>query len=126
MWLFTKYGFYSVVCARQENGKGNTDPDHVMIRARLRSHLEALAERFPRELDYKIHESDDTDYAFRIFVWKGTWTNIAHQLANEIDYDNFKAASHRQPVKSERDHLHYHRALGDVWGTMHDVQERLR
>ena len=44
MWLFTKHGFYSAVCARQ--GEGNrtepVDPDRVMVRARVSSHLENL------------------------------------------------------------------------------------
>lgn len=38
MWMFTKYGFYSVVCAR-ESSKPNApvDPTRVMIRARKRN-----------------------------------------------------------------------------------------
>ena len=34
MWLFTKHGFYSAVCARQDNGRHGqpVDPDHIMVR----------------------------------------------------------------------------------------------
>ena len=44
MWLFTKYGCYSVVCARQGDGRHGqpADESRVMVRGRVRSHLEAL------------------------------------------------------------------------------------
>ena len=47
MWLFTKHGFYSAVCARQgEGGHGQpVNPDRIMVRARVHSHLEALNPR---------------------------------------------------------------------------------
>ncbi len=49
MWIFTKHGFYSAVCARQGDGGHNepVDPDRIMIRGRIRGHLEALQARFP-------------------------------------------------------------------------------
>jgi hypothetical protein len=77
MWVFTKHGFFSVVCARQGCGKpGQTVyPERMMIRARVRGHLEALQQRFPelpRQSD--IQEFADSDYAFRIFVGKSLWS----------------------------------------------------
>lgn len=44
MWVFTKHGFFSAVCARQGSGKHGqpVDPNRIMIRARVRAHLEAL------------------------------------------------------------------------------------
>jgi hypothetical protein len=44
MWIFTRYGFFSIACARQSDGA--VDPGTVMVRARRRAHLEKLAERF--------------------------------------------------------------------------------
>jgi len=35
MWLFTRYGFYSIACARKPDN--SLDPDLLMIRARPRS-----------------------------------------------------------------------------------------
>ena len=48
MWLFTKHGFYSVVCARQDDGSHGqpVEPDRIMVRARVHSHVEALIDRF--------------------------------------------------------------------------------
>ena len=37
MWLFTQYGFFSVVCARDLTGKmKGIDPNTFMVRARSR------------------------------------------------------------------------------------------
>lgn len=73
MWIFTKYGFFSAVCARQGNGRHcqALDPSRIMVRARIRSHLDALKERFADLVgDCEILESAGTDYAFRVFVQK--------------------------------------------------------
>ena len=94
MWLFTKYGFYSAVCARQGDGRHGqpVDPNRIMVRARLRDHLEALKNRFPDLLDgCEIKEFSGTDYAFRIFVDKPVWSQVLVGLNEEMDYDNFKS-----------------------------------
>ncbi len=73
MWIFTKYGFLSAVCARQGEGSHGqpVDPDRIMIRGRLRSHLEAVKNRFSGLLgEYEIREFAETDYAFGLFVPK--------------------------------------------------------
>src|SRR4051812_9698180 len=94
MWIFTKYGFFSAVCARQGDGGHSepADPDLIMVRARVRGHLEALKSSFPKLLDdYKIQVSKSTDYAYRIFVPKPTWVQVLAAMAEETDYDNFKS-----------------------------------
>jgi len=59
MWVFTKHGFFSAVCARQGDGTYGqpVDQDRIMVRARVRGHLEApkgtlsppaRPERYPR------------------------------------------------------------------------------
>jgi hypothetical protein len=80
MWLFTKHGFFSAVCARKGKGRHGQpiDPDRIMVRARLRSHLKALKERFPNLLGgCEILETAGTDYAFRLFVPKSAWVPAA-------------------------------------------------
>jgi hypothetical protein len=92
MWLFTRYGFFSVVCGRTNKGSGAVDPDLVIVRSRDRQHLERLKERFPHQFwRLKVHESAGTDYAYRIFVEKKTWAKLSAVLASEINYDDFKA-----------------------------------
>ena len=94
MWIFTKHGFLSAVCARQGNGKHSqpVDPDRIMVRGRLRSHLVALKERFPEQLGgCEMQKSAGTDYAFRLFVQKPAWVRVLAGLAEETDYGNFKS-----------------------------------
>jgi len=45
MWIFTKYGFFSAVCARKGNGKHGqaVDPNRIMVRA-SEVHLTAIFE----------------------------------------------------------------------------------
>ena len=77
MWLFTKHRFYSAVCARQGDGSQPVDPDRIMVRARVSSHLDELKERFSDLLaDCEIKEFAGTDYAFRIFVPKSVWSQV--------------------------------------------------
>lgn len=121
MWLFTTYGFFSVVCARQGNGDINqpVDPNMIMVRARKKIHLKNLIARFPQLSPFKILDKEDTDYRFRIFVPKSIWAEIAKELAEEIDYDNFKGK-----VKEKDMDIEYCRSLGSVWYTMYQIQER--
>jgi len=123
MWLFTKHGFFSAVCARQGSGKHDqpVDPDRIMVRGRLRSHLKALKERFPDLLGKcEIHESDGTDYDYRLFVPKSAWMKVLAGLAEETDYDNFKSEVARHQGKTGAAYEH---SLHDVWSVMQKLQK---
>lgn len=123
MWLFTKYGFYSSVCARQgEGGHGQpVDPNRIMVRCRLKEHLDALKERFPELLgDCEIKEFSGTDYAFRIFVEKTAWSKVLVGLNEEMDYDNFKSKVARHQGSAGADYEH---SLHEVWSVMNRLQK---
>lgn len=122
MWVFTKHGFFSAVCARQGSGKHGqpVDLNRIMVRARVRAHLEALKKRFPDLLGQcEIQEFAGTDYAFRIFVAKCLWSQALAGLAEETDYDNFKSEVARQQGKAG---AAYERSLHDVWSAMYKLQ----
>ncbi len=123
MWVFTKYGFFSVVCARQGSGKRGqpVDPNRMMIRARVRGHLEALKKRFSEFLGQcAIQEFSGTDYAFRIFVPKAVWSQVLASLAEEADYDNFKSEVARHQGNAGAAYEH---SLHAVWSVMYRLQE---
>jgi len=123
MWIFTKHGFFSAVCARQGDGKHGkpVDPDRIMVRGRVRSHLEALKEQFPDRLGQcDIQESVGTDYAFRLFVPKSAWVQVLAGLAEETDYDNFKSEVARTQGKAGAAYEH---ALHEVWAVMNRLQK---
>lgn len=110
MWLFTRYGFLSVV--RDVNNAGR-----VLIRARRRDHLERLCGRFGLTAA-KIQETPENDYPFRLFVGRAVWIGVAWAMAEDIDYGNFKDEVQRSEGATE-----YERSLHSVWGTMHGIEE---
>lgn len=122
MWIFTKHGFYSAVCARQGDGSHGqrVDPDRIMVRCRLRGHLESLKNAFPELLaDCEIHESSSTDYAYRIFVDKSVWSQVLVALNEEMNYDNFKSEVARHQGQAGAAYEH---SLHDVWAVMNQLQ----
>ena len=123
MWIFTKHGFFSAVCARQGNGKHGqpVDLERIMVRARVQSHLDALKKQFADLLgECEIQESAGTDYAFRLFVQKSAWMQVLAGLAEETDYDNFKSEVARHQGKAGAAYEH---SLHDVWSVMHKLQK---
>ena len=123
MWLFTKHGFYSAVCARRGDGKHGqpVDPDRIMVRARIRGHLKALKNRFSDLLGQsEIQEFAGTDYAFRIFVDKPVWSQVLVGLNEEINYGNFKSEVARHQGRAGDA---YERSLHEVWSVMNRLQK---
>ena len=132
MWLCTKHGFFSV--------KRDCE-DRYFIRARRRGDLENLVDlmslqwisspdeaeliRTPDECDdynactaFLIHEWPAADYRYRLIVSRKALLAVYAELADGIDYTNFKSevACH----EGQRDHLElYHR----VWAVMGKLQE---
>ena len=122
MWIFTKHGFFSAVCARHGSGRHGQpfDPNRIMVRARVRGHLEGVKQRFPDLLTQsEIQEFAGTDYAFRIFVDKPVWAQVLLGLAEEIEYDNFKSEVARHQGRGGAE---YERSLHEVWSVMHGLQ----
>lgn len=111
MWLFTKYGFFSIV--------KKTDGFH--IRARKRGDLEALREEFRQDRDFvlpPIAETKGNDYAYRIVISSETLLPlIFNNLARSIDYSNFKGKISATP--DQRDKLS---PLHQIWEIMSEYQ----
>jgi hypothetical protein len=119
MWLFTRYGFYSIACASQPNG--SIDPGTLMIRARLVAHLTNLQERFPALKVGEIVALPNRDYRYRLIVSKEVWADALAELGREQDWANFKNEVARFNGRDE-----YERALHAVWEVMYDLQERAK
>ena len=114
MWVFTRYGFFSAVCAERDGEGDVADRDRIVLRARVREHLEALQSRFGFQIgEAEILVGVGTDYPYRIFMDKAAWSSVSEELAREIDYRNFK-----NEVKAHQGPSPYLRALGDIWETM--------
>ena len=101
MWIFTTYGFFSVVNTTSSKiSNGDIDPiDQVVeVRSRYREHLESLKDRFneligPEEiLGYDDPSSlyRNRDYEYRIIINAETWVHLGAMLSADITYPNFK------------------------------------
>jgi len=106
MWVFTTLGFVSVV-------QSKTDPDKVVIRSRERRHLENLL----REHDLKgtILKDVGTDYEFRMLVPNFRWARAMAEMADRIDYTNFKNAAQANVKDTSPKYVS---ALHDIWSTL--------
>jgi predicted small integral membrane protein len=121
MWIFTRYGFFSIACATGADGA--LDADTVMVRSRLREHLLSLKERFPEtELGKaEIQSSDHTDYRYRIVMPKAVWVAALTELATEQTWSNFKNETSRF-TRAKKAAYTYVDALHRIWDVMHRLQ----
>jgi predicted small integral membrane protein len=121
MWIFTRYGFFSIACAN--NTDGTINPDSVMVRARLHEHLVSLKDRFPdSELEKaEILSWDGRDYRYRIILPKAAWAAALVELATEQSWSNFKNETSRFS-RAKRAGYAYVDALHRIWDVMHRVQ----
>jgi hypothetical protein len=130
MWLVTRYGLFSIVCAQKPENRvrqrrmrfaePEPDPDTLLIRARNAQHLEALRDRFPGLRTFPTHTNTGTDYPVRLIVPKEFVTGMLAELATEIDYSNFKDSVKRERP-DDRDYLEF---CHDVWGAGLDLEAR--
>jgi hypothetical protein len=118
MWVFTRYGFYSIACASKPDG--SLDSQSVMVRARCIAHLRSLQKRFPALAVGKILELPNRDYRYRLIVPKASWTAIVGELAQEQEWSNFKDEAARYQGTSGGGYV---RALHKVWDVMYRLQE---
>jgi hypothetical protein len=119
MWIFSIHGFYSIACASKPDG--SLDTQTVMIRARRKDHLQNLQKRFPVLAAAKIITLSNVDYRHRIVVPKSVWAGVLSELAEEIEWSNFKnkVAAHQGKRGAG-----YSNALHEVWQVMYRLQEK--
>jgi hypothetical protein len=96
MWIVADFGYFSVVAHRDK-------PGHLLVRARVRADLEALAGRlWPAP---KIVTTPDADYRYRMLVPAEAFAAVMADAVKAIDYPNFKdQVAERQG--SERAHVY--------------------
>lgn len=111
MWIFAREGFFSVV------KKGNGDRD-LCVRARVREDLERLVTQHP-EMG-PIIENAGTDYPYRAFVRSSDWARIASEMAERIDYSNFKSMVAEESGKNRAN------LYGQVWDVMYNAENSLK
>lgn len=120
MWLFTKYGFFSAVCAKKKNGE--IDGKRMVIRARVDDHLAYLIDDvFDDDMSRpKILSGTGTDYPHRIVISFKEWNRLCWNLSQDVDYTNFKDAAR----KFHHVDLEYAPWLNEIWRSGVAYQQR--
>lgn len=113
MWLFTEYGFFSIV----EKPEDGSDPSKKMltVRARVRSDLDEFCRRCgmaPSEIVEVTH----ADYRYRVRAERNAIIGQLAEAVHNVDYDNFK--SRVAEIQGQARAACYHK----VW----DVVQRLQ
>ena len=119
MWIFTRWGFYSIACANKP-GSNEIDPDTVMVRARVRKHLMNLKKRFPTLANARIMAIPDRDYGYRLVVPKAVWVEVLAGLAEEQTWSNFKSEATSRMAQTDSAYI---AKLHAVWWEMLQLQE---
>jgi len=81
VWLFTDFGFFSVVQKPSEAD--------LTVRARVRADLDELRDRYLPELG-ETRTGEGTDYPFRASVTHQALGHALERIARDVDYSNFK------------------------------------
>ena len=112
MWLITTFGFFSVV-QKPEDVKAGM----LTIRSRVGSDLDKLRTNYLTVLG-PTQESAESDYRFRARAPKAAISAAMAEIADDIDYSNFKNAVAKQqgPLRA--------RLYGRVWEVLYDIQRR--
>ncbi len=120
MWITTVAGAFSVVQAGPEPGQRPNAPRKLMVRARVRRHLELLQRDHPSLRRLAIIESEPgRDYKWRIIVPRTTFARVMAALVSSIAYGNFKSACAVSPDLDPA----YVDALHSVWAVFRKLQK---
>lgn len=90
MWIFCKYGFFSAVQHRDK-------PDTLLVRGRFEGDLKRLLESLSpenRAMCSEIWENSSADYFYRMEMPKHVFAKTVAEIADEINYGNFKDSVH--------------------------------
>jgi len=82
MWIFTTFGFFSVVEDREDSAR-------LIVRARVREDLANFTNRL-RRLPVTIVSMPSADYPYRIVVDRSEFQDVVSGAIDDIDYDNFR------------------------------------
>jgi len=103
MWLFTPFGFFSIVA--KEPG------DVLAVRARFREDLDRLREGYLPTMTPTVSRGG-SDYPYRAFVERSQFQRALRRIVEGLTYDNFKSEVGRTLGKDRK------RLYQAVWRVM--------
>jgi ADP-ribose pyrophosphatase YjhB (NUDIX family) len=107
MWIFTAFGFFSVV---RKNGDS-----FLTVRARVASDLERLRKQFMPHLSATII-GKGTDYPYRATISHEDFALGMASISRQVDYGNFKNEIY-QKMGSAREKVY-----SEVWGVLRNLE----
>lgn len=108
MWIFTTFGFFSIV---QKPGD-----EQLTVRARAKADLDALRSQYLPSLSATI-EGAGTDYRYRATVPRADVAEAMSRIVADLTYANFKSEVARRAGHARA--KHYSR----VWDVMYDLRD---
>jgi hypothetical protein len=114
MWLFSRYGYVSIVA--------HTNKTEMMLRFRAKvdaqAHKKYAVTVLPKgKRRVKIHHTPKADYPFRFLIPVDVFPAFLAGLAATVDYPNFKSAV-TPDLTTKR-----HRAYLNVWSATHRLSD---
>jgi hypothetical protein len=113
MWLFTTFGFFSIV-----EKKGDRRPGTLTVRARVRRDLTALRRKYLPELGRTI-EKHTSDYRFRAQVPREALAAAMPRIVQDLHYENFKDTVKKRQGENRADLYEI------VWLLLESLQPRV-
>lgn len=111
MWIFTSFGFFSVV-ANRKKGK----EQQVVVRARFEGDLDRLRKEYIPRLS-GVTFKKYADYPYRAYCGRQAFANGMQKICMDLFYTNFKSEVGKvQGFKRESLYM-------DVWSTMRRGEE---
>ena len=111
MWLFTKFGFYSIARKKFE---GSDKP--IQVRARRKKDLLNLKNQL--RFDEDIKYSPKSDYRYRLPVDEKELVRIMLFISENLDYQNFKRSIHNK--HDQHDKINFY---NQIWKVMYNYQQ---
>ena len=113
MWIFTVFGFFSIV-------EDFTDPETMVVRSRVRADLVAFQRRVKARIGVagKIAHTPERDYPYRLRVSRAAFAKVLQDVAldDTKGVRNFKSAV-AKAQGHERAEVYHH-----VWSDLLDLQ----
>lgn len=113
MWLYTRYGFVSVVEHMSDEAK-------LWVRARKEHHLKNVLKHYLPDSDFHDQVQCTTgagyDYGYRVKMDRKSFARLVDTAVSGIDYPNFKDACHESGDSA------YDECLGQTWLEARNMQ----
>lgn len=113
MWIFTKYGYFSIV-------KDQRNSEHYQIRSRTLNDIKNVVKLLELTDKYIITTSN-ADYLYRIVIDKSDYKSFMDQITESVNYTNFKDMTHNTLDQIDKSEL-----LLEIWCIMKEYQENNR